>query len=381
MARIVVGSWMVRYPLGGNLSWTLQWLVGLHQLGNEIYLVEKSGYSDSCYDPVKNLMSDDCSYGATTVSALLARFGLENRWCFVDGRQDYHGLSRVRVEEVFKSADLFLDIGTHGAWLSEAANTGLRVVVDGEPGFRQMKMEMSLGTGEVLPSYDFYYSNGANVGTVKCTAPTAGKQWRPLFNPVVVNLFPHQAVNINAPFTTVMHWQAHEPLEFNGKTYGQKDVEFRKFISLPNLTSTPLEIAVSGKNIPTEQLKDSGWRVQNGSCVTVSFDSFKEYIGTSKGEFSVCKNVFVTTNSGWFSDRSAAYLASGRPVVLQDSGFSDHLPCGRGLFAVRTVDEAAAAINEINRDYERHSKWAREIAIEYLDAPKLLGKFLRELGI
>jgi hypothetical protein len=285
------------------------------------------------------------------------------------------------VEAVFKSADLFVDIGSHGAWLNEAGDARLRVMVDGEPGFRQMKMEKSLAAGEMLPSYDFYYSNGANVGTTRGKAPTAGKQWRPLFNPVVVSLFPRQPVSSDAPFTTVMNWQAHEPLEFNRKTYGQKDVEFVNFIDLPSLTTSPLEIAVSGKNVPTKRLIYFGWRMRNAHDVTVSFDSYREYIRASKGEFSVCKSGYVATNCGWFSDRSAAYLASGRPVIMQDTGFSAHLPCGQGLFAIRTVDEAAAAINKINGDYERHSKWARDIAIEYLDASKILGRFLYGLGI
>ena len=381
MARIVVGSWMVRYPLGGNLSWTLQWLVGFQRLGHDVYLVEKSGYPNSCYDPVKAVMSDDCSCGMAIVNALLKRFDLQDKWCFVDARERYHGLSREHVEAVFKLADLFVDIGTHGAWLDEAGNARLRVLVDGEPGFRQMKMEKSLAAGEMLPSYDFYYSNGANVGTTRSTAPRAGKQWRPLFNPVVVRLFPRQPVGADAPFTTVMNWQAHEPIKFNGKTYGQKDVEFVKFIDLPSLTTSPLEIAVSGKNVPTKRLIDSKWRVRDAHDVTVSFDSYREYIRASKGEFSVCKSGYVATSCGWFSDRSAAYLASGRPVVMQDTGFRAHLPCGRGLFAVCTVDEAAAAIDEISGDYERHSKWARDIAIEYLDAPKVLGRFLYELGI
>jgi hypothetical protein len=178
-----------------------------------------------------------------------------------------------------------------------------------------------------------------------------------------------------------MSWQAHEPIEFAGTTYGQKDVEFVKFMDLPRRTLAPVEIAVAGKHVPVEQLAGSGWRLRNAHAVTLSFDSWKNYIQASKGEFSVCKNVFVATNSGWFSDRSAVYLASGRPVVMQDTGFSTHLPCGRGLFAVHTVEEAAAAIDEINSDYEQHAKWARVIASEYLDTPKVLRRFLRELGL
>jgi hypothetical protein len=380
MARVVVGSWMVRYPLGGNLSWTLQWLVGFRDLGHDVYLVEKSGYPDSCFDPVKGVMGDDCSYGTATVHALLARFGLESRWCFVDAGGHYHGLSRERVGEVFRSTDLFLDIGTHGSWLAEAAGARLRVLVDGEPGFTQMKMVKKRAAGQAPSEYDYYYSNGTNVGTPRSTAPTAGIAWRPLFNPVVGDLFDCLPPPTSAPFTTVMNWQAHEPFSFGGRTYGQKDVEFVRFMDLPRMTTAPLEVAVAGK-VPTERLEGSGWRVRRAHEVTASFDSYRDYIRASRGEFSVCKNGYVVTNSGWFSDRSAAYLAAGRPVVLQATGFEDHLPCGRGLFAVRTPEEAAAAIDAVSAAYDRHSRWAREVAREHLEARVVLGRLLAGLNV
>ena len=142
----------------------------------------------------------------------------------------------------------------------------------------------------------------------------------------------------------------------------------------------PMEVAAAG-NVPVDRLRKAGWRVRNAPAVTKSFDSYTKYIASSLGEFSVCKNVFVATNSGWFSDRSAAYLASGRPVVMQDTGFRDHLPVGEGLFAVATAEEAIAAINEIKHNFSHHSKRARAIAEEHLDARKVLGAFLRELGI
>jgi hypothetical protein len=381
MARIVLGSYMVRYPLGGMMSWALQYLVGFQRLGHDVYFVEKSDYPNACYDPVKGVMSDDCTYGTRTLSALLARFGLQHKWCFVDSSCRYHGLSRESIVAIFKSADLFVDMGTYGGWLTEAAETGVRVLVDGEPGYNQMRMEKRLAAKEALPSYDYYFTNGMNIGTEKSAAPTAGKQWRQLFNPVIVDWFPCQSVKFDAPFTTVMHWQSHDPIEFNGTTYGQKDVEFVKFMDLPNATAVPVELAVAGKNVPTGQLLEHGWRLRDAHKVSASLHSFHDYIRASRGEFSVCKNVFVATNNGWFSDRSAAYLASGRPVVMQETGFSAHLPSGRGLFAVRTVDEAAAAINEVSGDYERHSIWARDIAIEYLDTQKVLGKFLHEISM
>jgi hypothetical protein len=380
MARVSVGSWAVRYPLGGNLSWTLQWLVGFDRLGHEVYLVEKAGYPDSCFDPVRGVMSDDCAYGVATVAELLARFGLPGRLCYVDAAGRYHGLSRERVESRFRWADRFVDIGSHGAWLEEATRTGLRVLVDGEPGATQMKMEQALRAGKTLPEYDHYYSNGANVGTAASSAPTAGRLWRPLYNPVVTDLFDDRDPPPAAPFTTVMNWQAHAPLEFDGKTYGQKDRMFARFLDLPTRVSRPLEVAAAGQ-VPTAELAAAGWSVRNPHGLTASYDSYKEYIERSAGEFSVCKHVYVETCSGWFSDRSAAYLAAGRPVVLQDTGFSAHLPCGRGLFAVETVEAAAAAIEEISRDFRRHAAAAREIAREHLDARKVLGRLLSELGV
>jgi hypothetical protein len=381
VARIILGSYMVRYPLGGMLSWALQYLIGLRKLGHEVFFVEKSGYPNSCYDPSRDTMSDDCSYGTAVVEDLLARHGLSGKWCFVDAAGQHHGLSRTRIQAAFDSADLFVDMGTHGAWLEEAARTRMRVLVDGEPGFAQMKMEKKLAADEALPRYDFYYTTGRNIGTPRSASPTAGRPWRPLFHPVDVATFPLVACPADAPFTTVMNWQSYEPVAYRGETYGHKDVEFVNFMSLPGGTDAKLEIAVAGGNVPREDLIRAGWRIRDAHEVTRSFDSFADYIRESRGEFSVCKSGFVRWNTGWFSDRGAAYLASGRPVVQQDTGFGAHLPCGRGLFSVRDVNDAAAAIDAIAGDYQRHSRWAREIAVEYLDATKVLGGMLNELGL
>ena len=380
MACIVVGSYVARYPLGGNLSWTLQWLLGFRQLGHDVYLVEKANYPEACYDPVRRVEDDDCSYGVGVVRALLKRFELDDKWCFVDLSGRFYGLSRERIQAVLRSADLFVDLGTHGAWLDEASAAGLRVLVEGEPGYTQMEMEMRRGAGEQQPFYDYYYTNGANIGTARSKAPTAGKEWRPVYNPVVVELFPTVAPAPEAPFTTVMNWQSHDPFSYRGTVYGQKDVEFIKFLDLPGRTTAPMEIAVSG-DIPTQRLTGAGWRVRNAQEVTASYESFRQYLEASRGEFSVCKQGYVVLNTGWFSDRSAAYLASGRPVVMQDTGFSAHLPCGQGLFAVRTMDEAAWAVNEICGAYERHARAAREIASQHLEARSVLRRFLNGLGV
>jgi hypothetical protein len=380
MARIVVGSYMVRYPLGGMMSYVLQYLRGFQRLGHDVYFVEKAGYADACFDPARQIMSDDATYGVQPVRALLERFGLADRWCFVDAHGEYFGMSRGQIEDVFKTADLFLDMGTHGAWLGEATS-GVRVLLDGEPGFTQMKMAARLEEGERLPHYDYYYTAGRNVGTPQSAAPTAGRAWRHLWHPIVMEESAPIRTTGTGAFTTVMNWQSHGRIVFNGQTFGQKDMEFEHFLGLPRLTTVPMEIAVAGKQVPRQRLLDAGWAVRDAHAVTASYDSFWDYIALSRGEFSVCKHVFVATRSGWFSDRSGAYLAMGRPVVVQDTGFSAHLPCGTGLVAVNTVQEAAEALAEVTHNYARHAAQAREIAGDCLEAGKVLGRFLEELGL
>ncbi|MGI9292889.1 MAG: hypothetical protein ACR2PS_02820 [Pseudomonadales bacterium] len=381
MAKIIVATYMVRYPMGGMLSWALQWPLGFHRLGHDVFVVEKATYDSACFDPVQGIASNDCSYGLSVVNALLERFGLGGKLIFVDSSGVFYGANFPELETLFSSADLLIDIGNHGAWQAEAAAAQIpTALVDGEPGFTQIKMENAASEESERPSFDYYYSNGANIGTEQSSAPTAGKQWQHVFNPVVTDIFPIRPAPPQAPFTTVMNWQSHDPIHYNGRIYGQKDVEFARFLDLPARVETKLEVAAAGK-VPRDDLLDAGWQLQDAHSVTSSFDTYADYIGASAGEFSVCKNVFVATRSGWFSDRSAAYLSTGRPVVLQDTGFSTHLPCGRGLYAVNSVEEAAVAIEEISGDYPHHSRWAAELAREYLDSSIVLGNFLHELGV
>jgi hypothetical protein len=383
MARIIAAPWMIRYPLGGVLSWNLQWLVGFQRLGHEVFLLERSGYPNACFDPAAGVMGDDCASGARAVNELLSRFGLDRQWCFLDEAGACFGLSRAALTDVLRTADLFVDLGTHGAWLPDLAAAGSRartVLVDGEPGYTQMKRELKRAAGAAVPEYDFYYSNGANVGTPDYLGPTAGRAWRAVFNPVVPDLFPDEPPPSGAPFTTVMNWQAHAPFTFGGREFGQKDVEFARFIDLPGRVSVPMEVAVSGR-YPKAELEGAGWDIRSAHGVTESYDGYLRYIRGSAGEFSVCKEGYVALRTGWFSDRSAAYLAAGRPVVLQDTGFGAHLPCGRGLFGVATVDEAAAAIEAVAADPRRHAAAAREVAAEYLDARVVLERLLDEVGV
>jgi hypothetical protein len=348
-------------------------------LGHDVYFVEKSGYPQSCYDPIANVMTDCCDYGVGVVRELLSLHGLQDRFCYVDQQGRYYGLQRQQIEKVFKSADLFVEMGTHEAWLEEASQARLRILIDGDPGFSQIWMHSRRAAEEEVPRYDGYFTVGANVGTERSSAPSAGAQWRPFFHPVNTTLLQFQPPNPGGVFTTVMNWQSYRPVEYNGVLYGHKNIEFEKFVELPLRLNEPLELAVAGHHIPTERLEACRWRLRNAHEVTMSFDSFADYVRMSKGEFTVCKNGFVAMHTGWFGDRSAAYLSSGRPVVMQDTGFSERLPCGKGLFAVNDIEEAAAAIEEINGNVEAHSRAAREIATEYLDARKVLGDLLEQI--
>jgi len=378
VATIALGSYAVQFPVGGYFSWVLQWLVGLRDLGHEPWFVERAHYSGSCFDPSTNTMSDDCSYGTTSLRVLLARFGLGDRWCFVDAHGEYHGQSRSVIEEVLGGADLFIDMGANGTFDDETETARCRVYVDGEPAFTQFKW--ALRSTESVAQYDAYYTVGQNIGQPFCPVPTSGIAWKPILYPVVTSMFPLVVPPADAPFTTVMSWAAHDRLEFDGVTYGAKDIEFPKFIDLHRRLGVPVEIAAN-QHAPRPLLEEHGWRVRDALDVSSTFDQFCEYIRSSRGEFSVCKNGFVATRSGWVGDRIGAYLACGRPVVMQDTGFGERLPCGEGLFAVRDLDEAVAAIERIEADPERHRSAARAIAETHFEARTVLEPMLAELGV
>ena len=384
MAKVIFGSHMFRYPLGGMQSWSLQYMMGLKELGHDVYFVEKYGYENSCYDPVKEVMSNDCTYGVQTTSAFLEKYGLKDHWCFLAHGDVYHGMSKQKVSEIFSEADIYIDMGSYGTWADESANVPMRILIEGEPGYTQIKMIQKKKEGNPLPEYHRYFTNGFNVGDAGNETPTAGVQWGHLFHPVNTTLFPVATSAKGSPFTSIMNWRSQMPVKYNGKTYGQKDIEFLKFLDLPGQSPAPLEIALGGgagrKDVPYDMIREKGWTIRNSRKVTIDFDSYRDYLCYSRGEFRVCKNVFVKLRTGWFSDVSAAYLASGRPVVAQDTGFSEHLPTGKGLFAVKDAEEAVEALKEIECDYEKHSNAAREIAEEHLEAKKVMKEFMNKLG-
>jgi hypothetical protein len=371
---------MAQLPFGGLNQWCLGWLLGFRSLGHEVYFVEKCDtWPQSCYDVVRREMTDECSYGLGVVGGLLGRNGFGENWCVVDPQGNYHGLDKMGIEEVFRTADLLVDMEGFN-WCEEAVDVPMKVFVDGEPGWTQILMEKDRRLNKEWNAHHRYYSVGLNIGTERYRGTDAGKTWGRLPPPAWTDHFPYQTPAPGTAYTTVMSWKFHKDLELDGRLYGQKELEFPKFMELPRKTRTPIGVAVSGPGVPKQELMDAGWRFSSADDIALSTQTYRDYILGSRGAFSMAKNVFMETRCGWIGDREAYYMASGRPAVVQDSGFSAVLPVGEGLFGVTDVDQAAAAIDSIESDFKRHSRAAHEIANEYFAAPKVIGRFLVELG-
>ncbi len=371
--RIIVSGYVVRYPLAGNVWAHLQYVIGLARLGNDVWFVEEAGWPESCYDPEQNRMTSDPAYGVRVLTGLLARHGLAEKWAYRDTFGEWHGLPGAQVDEVIAGADLFLDVGGTG-YLPQMRYAKRRAYIDMDPAFTQFR---AFGAHARLHEYDVLFTYGGNIGRPRCRVPTLGFAWTALRPPVVLDIWRTSALPPpGAPWTTIANWVAYGSCEYEGETYGQKDVEFMRLGDLPARVAYPIEVAVAGDDIPSDVLETNGWRLRDSLAVSRDPWDYRDYLHASRGEFSVAKHGYVTTRCGWFSDRTATYLASGRPAVVQDTGIGEDLPVGNGLLLFRTADEAAAALDTIEADYEAHVRAARVIAERHFDSDKVLAGLL-----
>ena len=381
MARIIVAGYIVRFPMGG-LVWThLQYVIGLARLGHQVTFLEESGWPNACYDPARNVMGDDPSYGVQCLGRLMERFGLGDRWAFRDQQGRFYGLSREAVERAIAQADVLINISGL-TWFDGFARVPVKLFVDENPVFTQIRA----ATGDawlrhLLEEHDLLFTYGGNVGRPDCPVPTDGFQWRPARQPLVLDLWPFTYTPTAQRFTTVMSLRPYAPIEYGGQEYGHKDVEFARFLELPRHTPQPLEVAVSLSDEQREALREAGWHWVDAMAVSRDVDRYRAYIRESRGEFSIAKNAYVRSRSGWFSDRSASYLACGKPVLLQDTGFGDWLPTGQGLLSFRTLEEAVEGLARINADYAAHCRAARRLAEAYFDSDRVLGELLEVAGV
>jgi hypothetical protein len=385
--KVVVTGLIGTYPLGG-VAWDyLQFVKGFAALGCEVTYLEDTGHW--AYDPARATFTDDGASNARHLHGVMSRVpGMVGSFAFRDARGTLYGLSEEEIERRCRSADLFLNV-SDCCWLREAYR-GARVTAcyDSDPLYTQAAW-LAADAGDRSSGreagwyriYDVFFTMGENMGDPACRVPNCGLEWKTTRQPITLEDWPARSGPAHGRFTTVMSWKTKPaPPVLGGRVYGGKDVELLRFLDLPNRVRVPLEIAVSGP-APRDVLAAAGWRIVEAAERSTTMERYRDYIASSRGEWSVAKEAYVASESGWFSCRSACYLATGKPVVVEDTGFSRIYPTGEGLLAFRTLEQAAAALEAVDVDYPRHCEAARALAERFFRAETVLEKLLHDAGL
>ncbi|MBI1176482.1 glycosyltransferase [bacterium] len=384
--KIVLLGFLSHFPVAGVAWQTVHYLIGLQRLGFDVYYVEAHGCT-----PSKLMRSDDddgALRAATYISEIMTRFGLGDRWAYHAPYPSprFFGMTESALRDVYASAALLINL--HGSHLPTADLTATnRLVylgtdpVDVEIDLFDQKQESI----DYLAPHCAFFSYGENLRKPDCRVPVPRQfDFKPTRQPVVLNFWKDAGGGAASTFTTIGNWkQLGRPVRFQGEVYRwSKHLEFQKVIDLPRRVAQPFELALASYGEADERLlQNKGWRVRPAIEFTLDLDAYREYIGQSRGEFTVAKDQNVRLRSGWFSDRAATYLAAGRPVITQETGFSNLMPTGTGLFAFSTLDEAVAAVEAVNADYEKHRRGAFDVAREFFDHEVVLKRLLDDVGV
>jgi len=384
--QIVVLGMMTKIPVAGVIWQTLHYLVGFERLGYETYYVEAHARTPSML--MERPEDDSSARAAAFISRVLDPFGFGKRWAYhalhADGR--CYGLSDAELSALYRSASLIINLHGGTEPRSEHTATDRLVYLETDP----VEVEVQLATGrretiDYLRPHCAYFTFGENYGRPGCLLPVNDQfSFQPTRQPVVLDFWRRAQQASRNRFTTIGNWkQLRREVRLAGETYGwSKHLEFFKFVDLPARTGAQFELALAGcEGAERKQLEENGWAVCEALPLSTDTDVYRDYIRESRAEFTVAKDQNVRLHTGWFSDRSATYLAAGRPVITQDTGFGDVLPAGEGLFAFSTLDDAVAAVEAIAADYPRQSRAAAEIAREYFDAERVLGSLLERVGM
>ena len=379
--RIVVLGYIVRGPLGGLCWHYLQYMIGFRQLGHEVLFLEDSDDYPGCYDPSVNETATEPSYGVEFITKLFTKYELQNNWAYYDEHGDrWFGLSKDKVADFCKTADIVLNISNVNPLREWWMQIPTRVLLDTDPAFTQIRHIEEERYRKIAEHHTHFFSFGENIGKEGCNIPDDGFKWKPTRQPVNLGLWKISDPNPSGYWTTVMQWDSYKPRQFNGMRFGMKSASFKEYIDLPKTIDEKFQLAIGAATAPLDKLTNAGWQLVNPLEVTLNDETFQQYLGNSKGEFSVAKQGYVVSNSGWFSERSAGYLASGRPVVMQETGFSDIIETGRGLFSFGSSEEAIEAITKIDIDYAMHCAHAREITEAFFNSDKVLTSLLNGLN-
>ncbi len=375
--RIVVLGYIIRGPLGGLCWHYLQYVLGLKQLGHQVLFLEDSDNFPGCYNPEIFETTTDPAYGIQFITALFSKHQLQNNWAYYDEHTNrWFGLPKNEVLEFCNTADVVINISNVNPLRDWWFKIPKRILIDTDPAFTQIRHLEEPTYHAIAENHTHFFTYGENFGKPGCLIPDDGFSWKPTRQPVVTDLWKIADPDATGKWTTVMQWDSYKTRQYKGISFGMKSASFTPFFDLPKAVEDSFELAIGGDTTPAEKLINGGWKLSNPLTITKTSEIFQRYLQQSKGEFSVAKHGYVVSNSGWFSERSAGYLATGRPVVLQDTGFSDIIETGRGVFAFTSANEAAAAIAIINSDYKKHCLYAREIAEAYFRADKVLGLLL-----
>jgi hypothetical protein len=380
---IVLAGSLAQRPFIGGHTWVfLQYLLGFRRLGWDVLFVDRLE-PGMCVGKGGEPSSFADSANLRYLAEVMERFGLGDDWSlFYDGGREVAGVDRDEVIERTAGSAVLINVM---GYLEDDEILGaapVRAFLDIDPGFGQIWK--ALGLHDLFRGHDRFLTVGGRIGSPDCAVPTVGLDWIPLTPPVELAEWPVHS-DRGASFTSVASWRgAFGPLEYEGRTLGLRVHEFRRFFELPERSPVEFEVALDIDEAETKDLSalvDHGWKLTDPRRVAGDPWRYRDYIQRSSAELTVAKNLYVETRSGWFSDRSACYLASGRPVLAQDTGLDGLLPTGEGLVTFSTLEEAVAGGEEIEGDYERHSRAAREIAEEHFAAARVLPRMLEDLGI
>ena len=376
--RVVVAGALANKLGSGGEAWVrMSWVRGFEQLGCLVDFVEQID-SSLCLDESGAPSEPERSEAGQYFTSVCDSFGLQGRATLViDDGASTIGRTIDELEEVLRDTDLLVNISGHLRHRGLTSLPRRTALVDIDPGFTQIWHDQGVAA---IAHHDHYFTIGENIGRAGCTIPTCGLRWLATRQPVVLADWP---VAPDAPFdrfTTIANWRGpYGPLTIDGKTLGLKVHEFRKVLSLPRAAGASFELALNidpSDAADRAALDEHGWRIVDPSSYCRTPDAFREYVAGSSGEFSVAQGVYVDTNSGWFSDRSVRYLASGRPVLVQECGFTENIPSGEGIVAFRSLDDAVRGARGIVEEYARHRRAARRIAEEYFESERVLTRFL-----
>ena len=383
---VVVLGMMGRAPFAGVAWQVLHYVEGLRRLGCEVHYVEDTG--EWPYDPERNAITGEPTYTVDYIDRTLGFLSEPVSWAYLGPEHDVFGMSRADLLDVLRRADALLNLTGATVLREEHLRVPVRIYLETDPVLPQIEVAQGRRfTIDLLAAHTHHFSYGERLGTPGCAVPVERFTYIPTRQPVVLDWWAPSDPDGTAPrrpYTTIGSWrQTGKDVEWQGETYTwSKHHEFLKFLELPRRTGEDFELALAIDDGDDEQLlRSHGWSLVDGLALSREIGAYRDYLRGSRGEFTVAKDQNVRLGTGWFSDRSACYLAAGRPVIVQATGFEDVLPVGAGLFAVGDLEEAAEAVRAVRSDYPHHSRAARRIAREHFDSDRLLTRMLAEAGV